>query len=476
MGRSQLIVFIQKEVLSAFRDRTVIALAAVCFALMLFASYAGWQRFQSDQQIRHAASERFEHEWEDQEANPHSAAHFGTYLFKEPSVLGVYDPGLNTFLGTTYRVEAHVQHELNQAEIGETDINPRLGELSVAFVCQLLIPLLIFLLTFQSFSKERQSGTLRLLWVQGVPPITVLLGKIGGIYTIVLLILLPIFALLAFPFALEGTSLDLSLRYAAIAGVYLVYFFIITCIGVALSVWISNPRAALVCSMGIWLFWSVLMPRALVRLVDAEIPLPSRYEFDRNISRGYRQGLDQDGSSLERSKNYLAETLEKYGVDSVSQLPVNFDGLSMQYGEDYNTKVYEHYAGDVESMLILQNDKLELLSLLDPFVAVKQLSMGFAGTDYHHHLAFHKQAKSYRDGFIRVLNMDLAYSGSEYLSYDYKVGSEFFASMEDFEFLPPLFKEAVGWHKGALAVLIIWTGLVAGVVIPLTVRHLNKEL
>lgn len=462
----------RKEFISSFRARLVLLLGVIIWMLLAIATYTGLQRQKDATLKKERAASLFRHEWEEQEANPHSAAHFGTYLFKPNTFLSVYDYGLNKYLGISYRVEAHVQHELNQAEAEATDSQLRFGELTAAMVFQLLMPLLILLICFNAITSEREGNTLRLLLMQGVTPSSLIWGKILGQYAIIIFIVLPAMIAMGIPVLLQDDAGESLLRYGLFAGIYLVYFFVFVSIGVLISAWSKSSAAALVSGIGVWFLFTVLFPRLMMRTIDANDRLPSRYELNRNISQGYSRGMEKDGNSTERYKRYLDSTLKKYGVDSVTKLPVNFDGLSMQYGEDYTAKVYEYYAGRVEQAIKKQQTQLEQVSLFDPFIAVQQISMGLTGTDYAHHLSFHHQAKAYRDEFVRVLNMELANSGSAYLSYNYQVGPDFFRKMKDFTYSQPGAINSIHWHRWAWISLGAWCLLVT-LLVTISARRLN---
>jgi ABC-2 type transport system permease protein len=446
----------KKEFRSALRQRVIILLGAIVWILLTFATITGLQKFRDAAGQKTRAASLFRHEWEEQEANPHSAAHFGTYLFKPNSFLSVYDNGLNNYLGISYRVEAHVQHEVNQSQAETTDSYLRFGELSVATVFQLLLPLFILFLTFNSVTKEKEGNTIRMLLVQGVSPSTIIWGKITGICMILLSIVVPAMLLMALPFVPGSQGNDSLSRYALFSLCYILYFVIMVSIGVVVSSIHRTSNASLVSSIGLWFLLAVLIPRLTVRSIDAAEPLPSRHQLNRDINEGYSKGMNKDGSRAERYQKYLDETLKKYKVDSVAQLPMNFDGLAMQLGEDYNSKVYEVNAQKVEDIIRRQQASLDVVGLLDPFIAMQQVSMGLTGTDYYHHLHFHKQAREYRDAFIRLLNLDLANGGSEYLSYSYKVGPDFFKKMKDFEYHPLGLRASVNDHRLSFLSLLFW--------------------
>lgn len=473
MKNNIVLTIAKKEFREALRSKLLWLFAAITWLLIAFGAFTGWQRHRAQQAQRAKATELFRHEWEAQEANPHSAAHFGTYLFKPSSILSIYDNGLNNFVGNTYRVEAHVQHEVNHSTAENSDTSLRFGGLSVALVFQLLIPLMILLISFNVISKEREGNTLKVLLLQGARPSLLVWGKFIGIYSIILSVVLPALVMLAIPVLFMQDRVDVMVPYLLFSAVYLLYFLLFCGIGLMLSSLSRSSQGALAAALGLWVLLAILLPRATTRWIDRSLPLPSRYDFNRDIAKGYQQGMGKDGAVGERWNNYLQQTLKKYNVDSVTRLPVNFDGLAMQFGEDYNAKVYEHFAGNVETTIHQQQDRIEQMSLLNPFVAVQQASMGIAGTDYHHHLSFHKQATAYRNDFVRELNMSLANSGSGYLTYDFTVGPDFFKKMKDFRYVPPKLMEAVRIHRWSFLSLLAWTAAVIFLFIPLSIRRLK---
>lgn len=464
------LIIAKKEIMHARRIKLFLLLAAITWLLFVVAGLGGYERYRHARQQQVTADSLFRHEWEEQEANPHSAAHFGTWLFKPFTFLTLYDNGLNNFTGVSYRVEAHKQHEVNYSTVQDTDSQLRFGELSAALVFQLLAPLLIILLAYGSISRERENNTLRLLRVQGGNMAALLWGKIAGNYAIVLLILLPALLFITVgPWLFHAPAL--LTRSLAFSGAYLVYFFLITALTVLVSAWSKSSAGSLLASLGAWVLCCILLPRMVANWADQAAPLPSRHDFNRQIQEGYSKGLGNDGAVMERWNRYQQQVLKQYKVDSVTQLPVNFDGLAMQYGEDYNSKVYQQVAAQTDSLIRRQQALLETASLANPFMAIQQVSMGLTGTDYFHHLSFHQQAREYRDQFIRVLNLELANNGGPYLSYDYKVGPAYFKNTRNFHWKVPTAGSSIRWHARAWASLAAWL-LLTLLLIPITAKKL----
>lgn len=443
----------RKEIRSAFRDKLFILLAGIIWVLLAVSTWNGYKSYEIVRLQRTAAEKLFRQEWDELESNPHSAAHFGTYLYKPYSVLTLIDNGLNNFTGTAYHVEAHKQHDVNYSTAMDTDSILRFGELTVASVMQLLVPLLIIFLCFSGISREKEGGTLRMLSVQGVDQRSLITGKIMGNFALVLMILMPFFILVCTGIIPGRQQAGTLARLIIILLSYLVYFFIIVSAVTFVSAFSRSSPAALLTNLAIWFILCIIIPRIAANWVEKGVELPSRFELNRKVNEGFTKGVEGDKGFMERAEDFRKETLAKYKADSISQLPVNFDGLSMQNNEDYNSKVYRHYAGEVEQLIIHQQHRLQYLGLINPFMAVQQISMGASGTDYFHHLAFHHQARQYRDDFIRTLNMDLAINGTV---TGYKASNELYRNMPPFIYQVPGVNTMIGWQQFSIIALMSW--------------------
>lgn len=464
------LIIAKKEILLALRNKLFISLAAITWLLLIVAAAGGYERYKNGKLQQSTAGDLLKHEWEEQEANPHAAAHFGTWLFKPFNFLTLYDNGLNNFTGISYRVEAHKQHEMNYSAVQDTDSQLRFGELSIALVFQLLVPLLIILLAHGAITRERAGNTLRILAVQGATPSVLIRGKIAGNYAIILMLLLPaLFLLAAGAWILaEPAMIKRSVLFCM---AYLAWFLLISIFTVLCSAWSRSSTSSLISCLGIWIVCCILLPRMAANWADQSAPLPSRHAFNRAVQQGYSKGMNNDGTAQERRKKFQESILKQYKVDSLNQLPVNFDGLSMQYGEDYNSQVYQQVASITDSLIRKQQSLLETAALANPFMAIQQVSMGLTATDYFHHLSFHQQARYYRDEFIRTLNLELAKNGGPHLTYDYKVGPDWFKKTTPFHWQMPSTSDAVGWHARAWTSIGIWL-LAAFLLIPVTAKKM----
>ena len=101
----------------------------------------------------------------------------------------------------------------------------------------------------------------------------------------------------------------------------------------------------------VWLLWTVFLPKTIGNFTESLSPLPTRFELKTEMKEDRSKGIDGHNPSDERRYQLEKETLEKYNVDSLSQLPINFSGILLQADEEYGNKVWDKHFGNVYSIL-----------------------------------------------------------------------------------------------------------------------------
>lgn len=449
-----------KEFRLAYRDRIMSSLAVIIYILFAVSTLLTVFQYRQDQQSRERSNAKFRDQFKAQHTNPHDAAHFGTYLFKPLNLIGAFDPGLNDYFGTTYRVEAHVQHEVDYSNAESNDALMRFGSFSLALILQLLIPLLLFFISSSSLTFERESGTFKMLMAQGIKPVQLVWGKVFANYLFVVLLVLPLFLLLLLLLFFVPSGSLLTGRFLVIIAAYLLFYLLVTLAGVLVSVLSRRSGTAVMIVLNLWLFSGVLLPKIATGMADQRYPLMSRAAFKDHVKVGFLKGINGDPPYQERGERYLKSLLKKYKADSAGQLPVNADGLILQYNEDYQNKVFDHYYAELEHTFSQQQSFLNYAGLLNPFISLKRLSMAMSGTDFYHHQDFFMQAKKYRNGLIRDLNLELANHPPKH-HQAYIAAPEFFRQLKDFQYDFPSLSRIARMQKTGILSICCWVLLLS---------------
>lgn len=451
---------VKKEFLTAFRDVRLQVSGSILIILMLTAVFVGRQGQKKIQAERAKAQSAMYDKWINQgEKHPHSAAHYGQFAFKPKPVLSFLDIGLDNYTGISVFLEAHKQNEILFSAAQDSNGMSRFGEMTVALILQILLPLLIIFLTFNIFSKEREEGTLKLIFAQGLSMRQLFLGKVWSTYLMVLFIYLPIILLAYFLLDQESSSLDSNVgsKFLLLTCGYAIYFLVFVLLCTLLSAFSKTSGISLLALLGLWIVSCIILPKATSNLADKAYPTPSQFEFKNTIKGKVKKGIDGHNPSDERLASLKQEVLEAYNVKTIEELPVNWSGIAMQAGEEYTDKVYDEEFTRIEHIFHKQNRLSEWVGFINPYLAVRNLSMALAGTDFYHHVAFAKAAENYRRNFVKKMNKDMETNHKPSMAYgDYNVGEEMWSSIEPFNYGLPSTSSILSMQWRSIVALLIW--------------------
>lgn len=452
---------IKKEILTALRDTRLQICGGILVMLMLMAILVGKQGQELIATERAEAQAAMYDTWVNQgEKHPHGAAHFGQFAFKPKPVLSFLDIGLDNYTGVSVFLEAHKQNEILFSNSQEGNGMTRFGELTAALILQILLPLLIVFLSFNTFTKEREEGTLKLLHAQGISMRKLFYGKSWGIYAMVMLIFLPLVLLAYLVLDDHSATLDqeVLIKFISLTASYALYFFVFVLFSVLISAFARNSSLSLLSLIGLWIISCIVIPKATANLADKVYPTPSQFEFKNAIKDKVKNGIDGHNPSDIRLASLKEEVLEEYGVATIEELPVNWSGIAMQAGEEYTDQVYDQEFARIEENYKQQNRLSEWAAFINPYLAVRNLSMALAGTDFTHHIAFAKAAEGYRRAFVKKMNNDMEVNHKPGIAYgDYKIGEEMWTSIAPFSYQLPSLSNILSDQWRSIMALLLWT-------------------
>ncbi len=454
------LLIINKVLLTALRDARIQIAGAFLILLMLVAVLVGRQGQKQIQMERAEAQAAMQDKWVNQGLkHPHSAAHYGQFAFKPKPVLSFLDMGLDNYTGVSVFLEAHKQNEALFSAAQDSNGMTRFGEMTAALALQVLFPLLIIFLTFNLFTKEREEGTLKLVHAQGISMRQLLMGKVWGAYAMVLLIFIPIIGLAYLLLDQTSTSLDpdISLKFIGLSVGYALYFLVFILLSVLISAFSKSSSFSLLSLLGLWIAACIILPKATTNFADKIYPTPSQFEFRSIITEKVKNGIDGHNPSDVRLNALKQEIFDKYNVSKTEDLPVNWSGIAMQAGEEYTDQVYDQEFSKVENIFKKQNRVSEWAGFINPYLAIRNISMGLSGTDFHSHLAFVKAAENYRRAFVKKMNKDMEVNHVPGIAYgDYNVGKEMWESIGSFSYQLPSFGEVLSVQWRSIAALLFW--------------------
>ena len=184
------------------RNKIFLGISIGYFSILILSIYFGNLENNAQKEITNDAKNHLREQWVSlDEMNPHSAAHYGTYVFKPANLFSSLDEGVNSVTGNVIKVEGHVQNEIVHSAASQSQVISRFGKLKSSLLLQYIVPLLLIFLAFNSISSEKQSGRLKLLILQGAKPQKLILAKTLSVWFygfVLLIIVLVTYAFLNF--------------------------------------------------------------------------------------------------------------------------------------------------------------------------------------------------------------------------------------------------------------------------------------
>ena len=446
-----------------FRNRTFGYLTTFFLLSLILVVWIGVVQFEEQQGYRKLAQEHVREQWENlKEMNPHGAAHYGTYAFKPSNLLSSMDGGINDITGNVLQLEGHVQNEIVYSEASQSLSISKFGKLKSSLLLQYVIPLFLIFLSYGSISNEKVTQRIKLLVFQGATLKTLIYAKSLStwLYGMLLLTLTIIFHVLFIDLGSDTLS-----RLTLIFLSYGCYYFIISSLAVFLSAKLKSNASALASLLAIWIIWTIFLPKIWGNTVEKIYPLPDRMTFKKAMREERSKGIDGHDPYDKRREDLKNKYLVEYKVDSLNQLPINFDGIVVQEDEEYGNAVWDKHFGNNYTILQKQKFLYQVSGFLNPFSSLQSVSMGFCGTDMNHHLHFLRNAEDYRRYLIKELNDKHAYGGSKTGDWSWKVDSTFFKSVEGFSYQTPEIAGLLYFYHLDMICLILW-----GLLIPVLIK------
>jgi len=380
-----------------FRSKVIWIASGLLVFLLIFSAYTGWENYHDQNHTRDVVQNEVQESWENNpDKHPHRMSHYGSFALRMKHVLSVFD-----FL------EAHKQNTVNFSEASMSTGLLRFGEVSMAMLLKVILPLLIFYLGFATIAQERENGTLKLLIGQGITRTEIVLGKWLGLWSLSLLFLFTIFlVVLFFVFASSHDSLKTNslFRYVVLLISYVLFFGILSAITILVSAFSKRAKGALVKLLGIWLLFVIIIPKSLQAIGYYLYPTPSKIEMETAVEHDLAKLGDSHNPEDAHFKALKDSVLLANNVKKVADLPFNYAGFIMAEGETMSTTVYLDHQERLYNVYTKQNNVERYSAFINPYTAIKNLSMAFSGTDFQSYLHFKGKAETYRFKLAQDMN------------------------------------------------------------------------
>jgi ABC-2 type transport system permease protein len=393
----------------AFRSKVMFIASGLVAFLLLFSTYTGWENYHDQNHTRDTVQDEVQDSWDNNpDKHPHRMAHYGSFALRMKHVLSVFDTGMENYIGNAVFLEAHKQNTVNFSEASMSTGLLRFGDVTLAMLLKVILPLLIFYLGFATIARERENGTLKLLIGQGIGRKEIVFGKWLGLFGIALMFLVAIFLVLLFVVLLESENTMNAMpfaRYVVLLVSYLLFYVILCAITILVSAFSETSKGALIKLLGIWLLFTIILPKSLQAMGYFFYPTPSKIEMETAVEHDLKKQGDSHDPNDPHFEALKDSVLLAHKVDNINDLPFNYGGFIMAQGEALSTAVYLKHQEDLYAVYAKQNNLERFSAFINPYTAIKNLSMAFSGADFNSFLHFKAKAESYRYKLAQDMNL-----------------------------------------------------------------------
>jgi ABC-2 type transport system permease protein len=328
---------------------------------------------------------------------------------------------------------------------------------------QLIAPLVIFFLGFAAVTSERESGTSQMMLAQGVTWRKLIVGKTLGVAAMAFFVIAPGTLLLLCwrSFSDDGLTLDTLWRMLGLVAGYGLYLLICASVAVLVSAMCPASRGALTSLILLWILFCVVLPRGAQTLGSIAAPAPAKAEFDARLENDLAREGDSHNPDDPHFSALRAETLKKHSAGDVKDLPFNYGAFVMLEAEKISSEIFRRHYGELLDNFRRQNRFSEWCAAINPYLAIRSLSMALAGADLAHYAEFQWQAESFRYEMVQKLNG----IHMEKIKFEndraQRISSEHWRGFPAFEFRAPGLVWALKQQWLSIASLVVWSGLLS---------------
>lgn len=451
-----------KELREISRQPGTAAALAGLAVLVAVALGSGLPRYRSGETWKAAAAQSVREQWVTQGArHPHSAAHFGIIAFRPLASTALVEPGVSMFVGQMLPLETHQRAFPVYQPAEDLTSAARMSPLSPALLSLTLVPLVIILIGYRAISGEREGGNLSLVLASGVSPRALISGKAAALL-VVGVAALAIKAAIELAFvvvATSGANIPID-RFIGLQLVHAAYMLIWIGLTIAISARARSSQLALSFLLALWIVNSFVLPRVGATVGRLAVAEPSTEEFRAAIQHDITYKADGTPWVNEWSKALVAETLEKYGVTRIEDLPIGYAGVMLKGSDARHEEVFEKHFARLHGIHRRQEAWQHALSIVGPMIAARSLGQACAGTDLTHAEHFANAAERYRRMFVESTN-DAIEKGTTGSGWALRMNRAYWESIPAFQYIAPSMWWAVRQHGVSLAVLAVWLAIVA---------------
>jgi ABC-type transport system involved in multi-copper enzyme maturation permease subunit len=371
----------------------------VCSLLILLAVFTGIQEYRAAEKGWETAVRLAD----DQAREAVNWHHFSYKTLRRPDPLAVFVSGLSSDIGRWSEISQQHAVKLRHSPFSDDPIYAVFRMVDFAFIVQIVLSLLAILFTYDAVSGERESGTLKLIFANGVPRATYLLAKSTGAWLgLVVPIVIPILlgVLLVMLYGIPLTTLHV-LKLATLVGVSLLFFTFFIVLGVLISTLTRRSSVSFLVALVVWVAFVLIIPRVGMMAAGQMVHVPrvaeieaQRDGFAKDVWRAHYEGMEERYRESHSRRDEPGYDEDQAMWDQMQREDSLRQVVEMQI-EAYETRLLN----DLRRRKATQERLAFTLSRISPASSYQLAAMTLAGTNIDLKSRYEEAMSAYREDF-----------------------------------------------------------------------------
>lgn len=299
-------ILIRKEMLANVTSLRFVLTLLLVMIVFIVSGFVFAGRHKQDMEDFSNTSNRNLSGLEEASANLSRVPNYVQTIRKRPKLAQLYCEGFEKSMPNTFRMNGFSIQ--NPEIVSRTNfLFPRFADIDWAFIISLILSFVALLITFDSFSAERERGTLKVIMSNSIPRDKVILGKyISGMLTLMiplfvgLLLNLIIVSFSGLPFTSSGQWM----KILAFVGVSILYLSTFVLLGILVSSRSAKSSSSIVILLFVWVIIAMIIPGAGRIIGEKFVEVPTHSEVERRTGEAVKEIWDNSGRYGKNAGNW----------------------------------------------------------------------------------------------------------------------------------------------------------------------------
>jgi ABC-type transport system involved in multi-copper enzyme maturation permease subunit len=336
--------------------------------------------------------------------------------YRSPSPFSIFCLGLENYLPDKVVTSREGSMQFERQWGINNPVSILTGKIDFLYVVCFIMPLLVFSLTFNSVSSEKENGTLRLVLSNSVSKWKILAAKIAGPYLLLAISFVSGIILGVILLLLTNKGVVMNPSFAGILVIVLLlsmlFLFVLFCIGTYISIAGRSTFLSMIASLFVYVIFAMLIPKLSPMMAQVIHPVKSIqvHNTEKNILR------EEITANRENEKRELMRSLkEQYGLSQrISDLDDNqeqrqvydnvivpdYNARTLLIDEQYGAQLASDLSGidkAYENEINIQKAIALNIARLSPFSAFINLVADLSSTGFSEMENYRQQAGQFQD-------------------------------------------------------------------------------